>query len=421
MARWLRFRSLVVPIVVVLTLATSASVAIAVPGDLDPTFSGDGVAVTTFTGGGGTFNGVALDGRAPTGCGQGGGARVVIGVRREGGALDGSFSRDGRLRIDPLGTGESALQSCRYLGDGRLLGVGWIGSGDAARMLVARFTSRGRPDATFSGDGFVTLRFPSAPAAYGYGLAVQSNGRIVVVGETYDDSASPSTGDFAIARLLPNGRLDDTFSGDGRVTVPFGTWSDGAWKVAIDAGGRIVVAGWARDTVDGDYESAVAVLRPGGGLAGGFADAGRWVEDLRPGENENLNGLDIRHDDRIVIGTWFPESSGHAIVQLLPDGGYDGSFGGGDGKVEDVTPDTSLRDLEVSERRIVFAGEWTTGAVRFVRLRPRGNLDGTFGDAGVATLDLVDARIDDLTHDRDGRIVASGQYGNEPLLLRLRA
>ena len=164
-------------IVAVIAVAGPAG---AIAGDLDPSFSGDGYAFTQFSGGGGTFYGAALDGSAPTGCGQGG--ITLIGVHREGGALNTAFSGDGRLKTDPLDTGESALQSCRYLPDGRLLGVGWVGPDDAQRMLVAVFTPSGRPDARFSRDGFATVRFAGFPQAYGYALAVQPNGRIVVVG-----------------------------------------------------------------------------------------------------------------------------------------------------------------------------------------------------------------------------------------------
>lgn len=419
MARRSVIRSLVASASVAL-VASAATSAVAARGDLDGSFSGDGYTATTFPGGGGTFYGVGLDGSAPTGCGQGG--VTLIGVRREGGPLEPAFSGDGRLRIDPTGTGTSALQSCTYLADGRLLGVGWVDQSADARMLVAVFTPDGKADRRFSRDGFATIRFPGAPGAFGYGVAVQRDGRIVVVGETYDDSVTPREGDFAIARLTPRGALDDTFSGDGRTTVSFGAESDGAWKVAIDSDGRIVVAGWADDTVTGDYDSAVAVLRPRGMPDAGFGDGGSRIFDLSSGEDDYVNGLDLRHDDRIVLGSTFPGGPGHAIVQLRPGGGYDGSFGGGDGVVENVTPAMNLRDLQVHERRIIFGGEWS-GAPQFVRLRPLGNLDATFGSGGVAPIsELSGGRIDDLVHDPKGRIVASGQSGaGHPLLLRVQA
>ena len=118
---------------------------------------------------------------------------------------------------------------------------------------------------------------------------------------------------------------------------------------------------------------------------------------------------------------WYPSSDGHALVQLRRRGGFDGSFGGGDGIAENVTRAMSLRDLEIRGRKIVFVGSWS-GAPQFVRLRKLGGLDGTFGTGGVAPVpELAGASVDDLTHDPKGRIVASGtSASNTPLLLRLQ-
>lgn len=412
MARRLHL-SLVASLVLLVVWSSTAWPA---PGDLDPTFGGTGFVVTTFPGGG-SFYGVALVGRSPVGCGQG--QVVLLGARLPDGTPDSSFSGDGRLRIDPIGTGTSGLQSCTFLPDGRLLGVGWVGQGTSGRMLVAVFTPKGRPDRRFSGDGFATVRFPGRPGAFGYGVAVQPDGRIVVVGETYQQSG-PRDDLFAIARLTPRGTLDRTFSDDGKATVRFGGGSDGAWKVAIDSKGRIVVAGWTRDVANAEYDSAVAVLRPNGKRDTRFGDGGKRIYDLANGD-DYVNGLDLRPDDRIVLGVNLPGGPGHVVAQLRRSGGFDATFGGGDGLVEDVTPATTLRDLEIREGRIVFGGEWSD-APRFVRLRKGGGLDGTFGTGGVASLtSFSDTRIDDLTHDPKGRIVASGQDEGGPLLLRVRA
>ena len=52
--------------------------------------------------------------------------------------------------------------------------------------------------------------------------------------------------DFALARYLPNGTLDATFSGDGRVLTDFGSGSDDyAFALALQPDGKIVVAGYS--------------------------------------------------------------------------------------------------------------------------------------------------------------------------------
>lgn len=72
-------------------------------------------------------------------------------------------------------------------------------------------------DPTFSGDGRVVSDFGSAERADG--VAVQADGRIVVVG-------TGCGGDFLVARYDAGGALDPSFSGDGWVCIEVGGGSD---------------------------------------------------------------------------------------------------------------------------------------------------------------------------------------------------
>ena len=67
-------------------------------------------------------------------------------------------------------------------------------------------------------------------------VAIESSGKIVVVGHTYP----PSPSAIAIARYRTNGALDPTFSGDGKKTSLKGFFAYGA---ALDADGRLLVVG----------------------------------------------------------------------------------------------------------------------------------------------------------------------------------
>ena len=87
-------------------------------------------------------------------------------------------------------------------------------------------------DVSFSGDGKQTTDFGGSDAAAA--VAVQADGKIVVAGS--------SGGDFALARYGADGALDPSFSGDGLVTTDLGG-TDAGQAVAIQADGRIVVAG----------------------------------------------------------------------------------------------------------------------------------------------------------------------------------
>src|SRR5210317_2002656 len=77
-------------------------------------------------------------------------------------------------------------------------------------------------DTSFSGDGKVTTSF-SGGDDVGSGIAVQANGKIVVVGTS--NSGSGNSG-FAVARFNDDGSLDNTFDVDGRVTTSFSGGDD---------------------------------------------------------------------------------------------------------------------------------------------------------------------------------------------------
>ena len=49
--------------------------------------------------------------------------------------------------------------------------------------------------------------------------------------------------DFTVVRYNADGSLDETFDGDGMPITPIGTDDDYAYAIAIDGNGKIVVVG----------------------------------------------------------------------------------------------------------------------------------------------------------------------------------
>jgi uncharacterized delta-60 repeat protein len=89
------------------------------------------------------------------------------------------------------------------------------------------------------------------------GLVIQSNGKLVVAGRTGDIGNR----DFILARFNPNGTLDNTFSGNGWLTTDFGG-DDYAWDIAIQANGRLVVIGRTNVGAGADWDFALARYLP---------------------------------------------------------------------------------------------------------------------------------------------------------------
>ena len=181
------------------------ALASAAPGDLDVSFSGDGKQTTDF-GGADVASAVAVqaDGKlVVAGTSDGNFALARYGVD---GALDPSFSGDGLVTTDLGGTDDG--QGVAIQADGKIVVVG---SSDG-NFALARYTAGGGLDPSFSGDGLQTTDFGAADGATA--VAIQGDGRIVVGGS--------SGGDFALARYDAAGELDPSFSGDGKQTTGFG-------------------------------------------------------------------------------------------------------------------------------------------------------------------------------------------------------
>ena len=79
-------------------------------------------------------------------------------------------------------------------------------------FAVARYTSNGILDTTFSGDGKTQIDFGNCCQS-ATKLLLQSDGKIITVGGSNGES---SDDDFLLARLNPRGSLDNTFGVGGR-------------------------------------------------------------------------------------------------------------------------------------------------------------------------------------------------------------
>ncbi len=223
-------------------------------GSLDPDFSGDGKETTSFGGGGGARDiAVQVNDEKPVVVGEVS-ARFGVARYNADGSLDGTFSGDGVQTIGEAGGVATAVALQR---DAKIVAVGVAGSGSP--WTVARYNADGSPDTTFAGDGIQTTSpFGSAQPT---DVAVQNDGKVVVVGEG-----------FSISRYDADGSLDRSFSGDGRVRLAgFARTAAGVVSRGRLGGTRITVVG----TASGSRGLAVARFEADGSLDRRFSGDGR--------------------------------------------------------------------------------------------------------------------------------------------------
>lgn len=168
-----------------------------------------------------------------------------IGVMRylPNGRLDDSFGEGGFTATDPEFGNVSAHAVALHKGG--LV----VGGTNTSEFITVRYHDDGSVDRSFGTDGITTEAVgPSHQEPRG--IAVDRNGRIVLGGFTKTGEV-PSTYDYAVMRLQPNGRLDQTFSGDGLATVDMSTQlfgGDEGSDVVIQRDGKAIVVGLASRT-----------------------------------------------------------------------------------------------------------------------------------------------------------------------------
>ncbi|MEZ5845102.1 MAG: delta-60 repeat domain-containing protein, partial [Hyphomicrobiaceae bacterium] len=143
----------------------------------------------------------------------------------------------------PIGISTDTGQSVALQPDGKIIVAGYGVVGSTVDFAVVRYNPDGTLDTSFGGgDGIVTTPVGSSNDL-GLSVALQSDGRIVVAGYSYNGANN----DFALVRYNADGSLDDSFGGgDGIVTTPIGSSHDQAYSVALQSDGRVVVAGYSR-------------------------------------------------------------------------------------------------------------------------------------------------------------------------------
>ena len=140
----------------------------------------------------------------------------------QAGRLDSSFGNGGVVitsfsRLAPGGQVNGVPFAALQQPDGKIVVVGQIGVLPDATGAVGlvRYLPNGALDAAFGQGGVALAEFDNFIST-GNSLAFMPDGRIVVAGEVL--SSDGSFDRFAIARFNPNGTLDTSFGGDGKVS-----------------------------------------------------------------------------------------------------------------------------------------------------------------------------------------------------------
>ncbi|MHB1036579.1 MAG: golvesin C-terminal-like domain-containing protein [Pirellulales bacterium] len=293
--------------------------------------------------------------------------------------LDTTFDNDGKQTTDFGGT-EYGYAVVVQPSSQNIVIAGSTSNG--TNFAIARYNTGGSLDTSFgdAGDnGKQTTGFDSTE--YGYAVAIQEDGKIVVAGSTSKDS------DFAVARYNTDGTLDESFGteGNGWVTVDFTGGTDVAYGVAIDPyDDDIVVVG---STTAGSNDFAIARLNSDGTLDTFFGANHNGKQLVNFQGTDVARAVAIDSEYRIVVVGSTSNGGDFAAARLDSTGVLDTSFSDNDDGMQTVDFEGTSVAVAYSvaiepDNKIVLAGSTSTGNnFAIARLTEAGELDPNFATA----------------------------------------
>lgn len=335
------------------------------------------------------------------------------------GGLDPTFSGDGKLIDFFSGYGNDYLTGLALQTDGKIVAVGQVDSGFSLACGVSRFNADGSLDASFGTAGKTILSRISGDFDYAcQAAAIQTDGKIVAVGYKYDPNTN--NGDFVIYRLNTDGSPDASFGNLGEVSVSVSSVTEIGTSVALQSDGKIVSAGYTRSGSIGSPVTTAVIMRlnTNGSPDATFGTNGVVIYNPGAVFNPTIEAVAIQTDGKITAGGSITESSQlqFLVLRYNTDGSPDTSFGTG-GKAT-AFPGSVMRDMALqSDGKIVAAGGTVGQGSNFAlaRFDQNGSLDASFGSAGTVNVSFGFTDIaNSVAVQSDGKIVAAGSTFNSP-------
>lgn len=291
-------------------------------GSMDLTFGTRGVVITDFAAGVDQGQVVLI---------QSDGLIVVAGHASSGPPVPANLFAVARYTaagVPDTGFGEGGKVTTRIAGgsdlgtaallqpDGLIVVAGRVAvtGGDDPDFGVVRYTATGVPDPEFGVEGIVRTDFGLDGWVEPTDLALQSDGRLVVIGRVLLGAAPEP---FAMARFDGNGAVDPGFGSAGLVTTTFGTRDAVARAVAVQADDKIVVAGYTGDGTRDEF--TIARFTADGVQDPGFGNGGTLTVAYFGG-SDRAECVVLQADDKIVVaGSAVNVRAGKlALARILP-------------------------------------------------------------------------------------------------------
>ncbi len=352
------------------------------------------------------------------------GSALVDGADRFGlirlnaaGLLDTTFAAAGKATVD-ASAGSDQAEAVAIQSDGKIVVAGTSSEGGLSQFTVSRLGADGTPDGTFGPGGSVTIATGSDMLARA--VRIQSDGKLVIAGQSAGGNA-----DFQLVRLNANGTIDNTFGSSGYATLDLEGSADYGEALTLQSDGKMIVGGTT-------MHNGIAVFSLVRLTASGLPDAtfgtnGQAILSNFSGEDLG-EGVTVLADGRILIGgTGYHNGQfTFSVARLSADGQVDPTFGV-DGRASVPGAGSIFAEgmAVQADGKILIAGTLNSDYI-VARLDANGAIDPSFGQSGIATIDLGETdTARSITVQADGKILIAGTSTNAGVnqfsLVRLNA
>lgn len=218
---------------------------------------------------------------------------VVVRFNHDG-STDVNYAAAGMALVSMTSASEDIPTHIKVQPDGKAIIVGLSANTTTyiPKVALLRLDTNGFPDNSFGNSGKVVNAF-SANGDQLTSLVLQPDGKMVVVGQAVNTNA-----DFLVARYTSTGLLDNTFGNGGYKFYNFGNLAEQAYTVALQADGKIIVAG-SVDSLSTDI--ALIRIRSNGVIDSTFGINGKVATALSPGYDYTTSMI-LQPDGKIVLG-----------------------------------------------------------------------------------------------------------------------
>ena len=247
-------------------------------------------------------------------------------AKAQPGSLDNTFGVGGKVSTS-FGSGDDGANSVAIQSDGKIVAAGYRKTaGNRFKFSLARYNTNGSLDNTFGVGGKVITSLDSSDDR-GNAIAIQANGKILVAGQSMHQSSYGLYSDFALVRYNTNGTLDNTFGSGGKVTTDIDSANDYGNAVVIQPNGKIIVAG---QSVTHNWDFSLVRYDTTGAVDSTFGINGKVTYDFHPGgyAYDYAYSVALQTNGKILVaGTNSDTISYLALLRYNSNGTLDNTFG----------------------------------------------------------------------------------------------